>query len=173
MIEELKLISQIENMVFEIRGQRVMMDSDLAVLYGVETKAFNQAVKRSIERFPSDFMFQCSFSELENLRSQFVTANLAKSWNHMRRTPPLLFTELGVAMLSSVLNSKQAIAVNIEIMRIFVKLRSFHAIDPIGRIDELERGTNALFKTVFERLDDLDEKTNPLIPKHRKRIGLK
>ena len=76
-------------------------------------------------------------------------------------------------MLSSVLNSKQAIAINIEIMRIFVKLRSFHAIDPSGRIDELERGTNALFKTVFERLDDLDEKTTPLIPKDRKKIGLK
>lgn len=173
MSDELQLILKIEKMVFDIRGQRVMMDSDLALLYGVETKAFNQAIKRSIERFPPDFMFQCSFSELENLRSQFVTANLATTWNHMRRTPPLLFTELGVAMLSSVLNSKQAIAVNIEIMRIFVKLRSFHAIDPSGRIDELERGTNALFKTVFERLDDLDEKRNPLFPNRRTKIGIK
>lgn len=108
MSDELKLISQVENMVFEIRGQRVMMDSDLARLYGVETKVFNQAVKRSKERFPSDFMFQCNLSELADLRSQVVTANYAKDWNHMRRTPPLLFTELGVAMLSSVLNSKQS-----------------------------------------------------------------
>lgn len=118
-------------------------------------------------------MFQCNLGELADLLSQIVTANLARDWNHMRRTPPLLFTELGVAMLSSVLNSKQAIAVNIEIMRIFVKLRSFHAIDPSGRIDELERGTNVLFKTVFERLDDIDSRLTPVLPKTRKRIGLK
>ncbi len=171
--EELKLISQIENMVFLIRGQRVMLDSDLAKMYGVELKRLNEQVRRNIERFPIDFMFECNLSELEDLRSQFATANPLRPWNYMRRSSPMLFTELGVAMLSSVLNSKQAIAVNIEIMRIFVKLRSFHAIDPSGRIDELERGTNALFKTVFERLDDLDEKTTPLIPKHRKKIGLK
>ncbi|MBH46921.1 MAG: hypothetical protein CME71_01990 [Halobacteriovorax sp.] len=115
--DDLKLVTKIENMVFVIRGQRVMMDSDLARLYGVETKKFNQAVKRAVERFPSDFMFKCNSGELEDLRSQFVTANPLMSWNYMRRTPPLLFTELGVAMLSSILNSKQAITVNIEIMR--------------------------------------------------------
>lgn len=173
MSDELQLILKIEKMVFEIRGQRVMMDSDLARLYGVETKHFNRQIKRNIERFPGDFMFQCNLGELEELRRQIGTANLAMTWNHMRRTPPLLFTELGVAMLSSVLNSKQAIAVNIEIMRIFVKLRSFHAIDPSGRIDELERGTNALFKTVFERLDDLDEKRSLVFPNRRTKIGIK
>tara|TARA_R110000868_G_scaffold117600_11_gene312366 strand:+ start:31665 stop:32132 length:468 start_codon:yes stop_codon:yes gene_type:complete len=155
MSEELKLISQIENMVFIIREQRVMMDSDLAKLYGIETKKFNQAVKRSIERFPGDFMFQCSVGDLDNLRSQIVTAKHISTWNHMRRSPPMLFTELGVAMLSSVLNSRQAVAINIEIMRIFVRLRSFHAIDP------------------NQRIDDLDEKTTPLISKNRKKIGLK
>lgn len=75
-----------------------MMDSDLARLYGVETKKFNQAVKRAIERFPADFMFVCSYEELEILRSQIVTANSSRHWNHMRRSPPMLFTELGVAM---------------------------------------------------------------------------
>lgn len=159
-------------MVFVIRGQRVMMDSDLARLYGVELKRLNEQVRRNGERFPIDFMFQCNISELNDLRSQFATTNLATDWNHMRRSPPMLFTELGVAMLSSVLNSKQAVAINIEIMRIFVRLRSFHAIDPSKRIDELERGTNALFKTVFERLDDLDERMTPILPSKRKKIGL-
>tara|TARA_R110000868_G_scaffold258137_12_gene515447 strand:- start:1212 stop:1733 length:522 start_codon:yes stop_codon:yes gene_type:complete len=173
MSEELKLISQIENMIYVIRGQRVMMDSDLANLYGVELKRLNEQVRRNSERFPNDFMFECNLDELQDLRSQFATANPLNTWNHMRRSPPMLFTELGVAMLSSVLNSKQAVAINIEIMRIFVRLRSFHAIDPNQRIDELEQGTNALFKTVFQRLDDLDEKTTPLISKNRKRIGLK
>lgn len=173
MSDELKLISEIEHMVFEIRGQRVMMDSDLARLYGVELKRLNEQVKRNVERFPSDFMFQCNFDELADLRSQFATTNYARDWNHMRRTSPLLFTELGVAMLSSVLNSKQAIAINIEIMRIFVKLRSFHAIDVGKKISELEQGTNALFKTVFERLDDIDDRLAPILPKTRKKIGIK
>mgnify|MGYP003689468825 CR=1 FL=1 len=172
MSDELQLILKIEKMVFEIRGQRVMMDSDLARLYGVEPKRLNEQVRRNIERFPIDFMFKCNLSELEDLRSQFATANPLRPWNYMRRGSPMFFTELGVAMLSSVLNSKQAVAINIEIMRIFVRLRSFHAIDPNKRFDELEQGTNALFKTVFERLDDLDEKMTPLIPKDRKKIGL-
>lgn len=83
-----------------------MLDSDLAELYGVETKALNQAVKRNIERFPSDFMLECNSDELANLRSQFVTANSTASWNYKRRSMPFLFTENGVAMLSSVLSSK-------------------------------------------------------------------
>jgi hypothetical protein len=100
-----------------------MLDSDLARLYGVETKAFNQAVKRNLQRFPEDFMFQQSISELAELRSQIVTLDKISDRNYFR-FPPRLFTESGVAMLSSVLNSESAIAVNISIMRTFIKKRT-------------------------------------------------
>ncbi len=101
----MKDITKIEVMIFIIRGQRVMLDSDLAELYGVELKALLQAVRRNQERFPTDFAFECTSSELEDLRSQFATTNRAIDWNHMRRSLPFVFTESGVAMLSSVLNS--------------------------------------------------------------------
>lgn len=100
--------------MFIVRGKKVMLDKNLADLYDVETKALNQAVKRNLLRFPENFMFQLSAQEFENLRSQFVTS----SWGG-RRTQPYAFTEQGVAMLSSILNSKQAILVNIHIIRIF------------------------------------------------------
>lgn len=116
---------KIETLIYSLRGQNVMLDSDLASLYQVETKALNQAVKRNLERFPEDFMFQCNSSDLQNLRSQYVTSNSTSSWNHKRTYNPFVFTENGVAMLSSVLRSKRAIQVNISIMRIFTKLRSF------------------------------------------------
>lgn len=103
---------QIETMIYSIRNQRVMIDSELAELYRVETKILNQAVKRNPKRFPEDFMFECDSSELEDLRSQFVTANRVNTWNFKRRTMPMLFTENGVAMLSTVLNSDRAIHVN-------------------------------------------------------------
>lgn len=102
-------LEQIQNMIYVIRGQRVMLDSDLAQLYKVETKVLNQAVKRNLKRFPDDFMFQCNSSELESLRSQFVTSKEANVWNYKRRTSPMIFTENGVAMLSSVLKSDTAI----------------------------------------------------------------
>jgi len=109
-------------MIYEIRGQKIMLDRDLAGLYGVELRALNQAVKRNIERFPVDFMFQLSPSEWDFLRSQFVIAN----FNYSKvRFLPHVFTEQGVAMLSSVLNSPKAINVNIQIMRAFVHLRHY------------------------------------------------
>lgn len=106
--------------IFEIRGQRVMLDSDLAALYEVETKALLQQVRRNPKRFPRDFMFQLSGREWENLRSQFVTSS--SGWGG-RRSLPFAFTEHGVAMLSSVLRSEHAVAVNIEIVRAFIAMR--------------------------------------------------
>lgn len=121
--------SDIKNLIYEVRGCKVMLDSDLAMLYGVETKTLNQAVKRNIERFPKDFMFQLTKEEWENLRSQIVISNL-NNQNELlkqggRRYLPYVFTEQGVSMLSSVLRSKQAIAINIQIMRTFVQIKQF------------------------------------------------
>lgn len=113
-------IAVIQNKIYEIRGQKVMIDRDLAEMYGVQTKALNQAVKRNIERFPEDFMFQLTTEETQNWKSQIVTTNSIKMG--LRRNP-YAFTELGVAMLSSVLTSKIAIQVNIGIMRAFVAVR--------------------------------------------------
>jgi len=110
----------IERKIYLIRGHKVMLDSELALLYGVKTKNLNKAVKRNIGRFPEDFMFQLTFSEFESLRFQFGTSKKGRGG---RRYFPLVFTEQGVAMLSSILNSEQAIRVNIVIMRAFVKLR--------------------------------------------------
>lgn len=113
-------IQYIENKIYEIRGQRVMLDRDLAELYDVSTKALNQAVKRNIKRFPPDFMFQLSREEFENLRSQIVTSK----WGGTR-TMPHAFTEQGVAMLSGLLHSDRAIQANIAIMRAFVAMRNY------------------------------------------------
>lgn len=166
-------LKHIEQMIFIIRGQKVMLDSGLAKLYGVETKVLNQAVKRNLERFPIDFMFRPDSGELEDLRSQFVTANLSTHWNYKRRSTPMLFTENGVAMLSGLLNSKRAIQVNISIMRTFTKLRSFLALENLNnnKISELERGTNKLFRIIFERLDSI-ELAAPKLPAKRNKIGL-
>ena len=113
-------LSIVQNLIYEIRGQKVMLDADLARLYQVETKVLNQAVRRNIKRFPEDFMFQLDNKEFANLKSQIVTS----SWGG-RRTPPLAFTEEGIAMLSSVLHSDIAIAANISILRAFVKVREY------------------------------------------------
>jgi len=113
-------LTQIQNMIYEIRGQKVMFDRDLADLYGVELRSLNQAVKRNIGRFPSDFMFQLTDEEWKNQRSQFVIFN-----KDARKYKPYVFTEQGVSMLSSVINSERAIGVNINIMRAFVKLRHY------------------------------------------------
>ena len=110
----------VQNLIYEIRGQKVMLDFALARLYHVETKVLNQAVRRNIKRFPEDFMFQLDNKEFANLKSQIVTS----SWGG-RRTPPLAFTEEGIAMLSSVLHSDVAIAANISILRAFVKVREY------------------------------------------------
>ena len=142
-----------------------MLDADLAKLYEVETKVLNQAVKRNIERFPEDFMFQLSEEEFDFLRSQSVTSS---QWGG-RRYPPYAFTEHGVAMLSSVLRSKRAVLVNIEIMRAFVRLRqilSSHA-ELARKLNELEKRYDTQFKVVFEKIKEL---MTPPEPK-RKRIG--
>jgi len=143
---------------------------ELAELYQVEPKVLIQAVKRNTERFPSDFMFQLietEFNELQNLME------LKKEGRGGRRKMPLVFTECGVAMLSSVLSSGRAISVNITIMRTFVRLRSFLAMDTTisEKVGRLEKSTNHLFKVVFERLDALEEGL-PQHPKDRKKIGL-
>lgn len=116
-------IEVIENKIYMLRGEKVMLSSDIAGLYGVEPKVLIQAVKRNIDRFPKDFMFQLTNKEFINLKSQFV----ASSWGGVRRATPYAFTEQGVAMLSSVLRSRQAVQVNITIMRAFVKLREMIA----------------------------------------------
>ena len=161
---------KIESMIYVIRGHKVMLDSDLAELYGVETKALKRAVKRNINRFPVDFMFEMNKEELENWRRQFGTSNKEKMG---LRIPPYVFTELGVAMLSSVLNSNQAIEVNISIMRIFFQLRSFLLMEEKlnKRIDQLETGINKVFKVVFQRLDAIDD-ARPALKPARKKIGL-
>ena len=162
-------LDQIQDMIYVIRGQKVMLDSDLSMLYGVETKRVNEQVRRNLDRFPEDFMFQLSKEEFEILKSQIATSS--SDWGGKRKQP-LVFTESGVAMLSSVLNSKQAIKVNISIMRIFTKLRSYYALeDRVDRkIDHLEQRVSSVFKVVFERLDNLDG--IPKTQKSRKKIGL-
>lgn len=171
----MKEITKIEAMIFTIRGQRVMLDSDLAELYGVETKRLLEQVRRNEDRFPEDFMFKCNAEDLGNLRSQFATTKRSSHWNSMRRSDPMVFTESGVAMLSSVLNSPQAIQVNISIIRVFVKLRSFLVMEQTqsDRVEKLERNTTKLFKIVFERMDSIEEVVFHEPPPPRKKIGIK
>ena len=144
---------RIERSILLIRGCKVMLDAELAQLYGVPTKVLNQAVKRNKERFPDDFMFQLTAREFAILKSQFVTSS---QWGG-RRISPYVFTEQGVAMLSSVLRSRRAVQVNIEIMRAFVRLREMVAShkDLAHRLDELEKGYDAQFKVVFDALREL------------------
>jgi len=144
---------RIERSIYLLRGQRVMLSTHLAVLYGVEVRVLVQAVKRNLERFPKDFMFQLTRTEFANLKSQFVIS----SWGGLRRAAPYAFTEQGVAMLSSVLRSKRAVQVNIEIMRAFVRLRQMLAShrDLARRLDALEKKYDAQFKVVFDALREL------------------
>ena len=192
-------------MIFNIRGVQVMIDSDIAALYGIETRALNQAVKRNTDRFPTDFMFQLTKSEFENLKSQFVTSSsenmdneenlksqiATSNWGGTRKMPNA-FTELGIAMLSSVLRSETAIQVNINIMRAFVAIRHAigawqgvnlkveqlsHKVDNLNaRVDEIlhEQNENNMemavqISALNDALDQLREK--PSAP--RKRIGFK
>lgn len=148
----------VENKIYIIRGQKVMLDSDLAFLYGVETKVLNQAVRRNSARFPKDFMFQLNKEEMGNWKSQFVTSNPALGMG--LRKAPYAFTELGIAMLSSVLRSNRAIQVNIQIMRASTQMRHMLASNKELRdkIDELETRYDGHFKMVFEALRELMEK---------------
>jgi hypothetical protein len=141
--------SAIDRRIFVIRGRQVMLDEDLADLYGVQTKVLVQQVKRNAKRFPHDFMFQLTKSETEALRSQIVTSNQGRGG---RRYAPYVFTEQGIAMLSGVLRSDRAIAVNIEIMRSFVELRRFASsyAEVHERLEKFERET-------VDRLDGHDE----------------
>jgi hypothetical protein len=145
----------IERRILFLRGEKVMLDLDLAGLYGVETKVLNQAVRRNLERFPSDFMFQLTRQEwVANLKSQSVTS----SFDHGgRRIPPFAFTEQGVAMLSTVLSSPRAVQVNIAIMRTFVQLRQMLSSNTelARKLDALEKKYDAQFKVVFEAIRQL------------------
>ena len=182
-------IEVIKHRIYEVRGMRVMLDRDLAELYGVETRALNQAVRRNIDRFPEDFMFVMTEDEMNAWKSQIVMSNSIRMG--MRR-PPVVFTELGIAMLSSVLRSETAIQVNINIMRAFVAIRHAigawqgvnlkveqlsHKVDNLNaRVDEIlhEQNENNMemavqISALNDALDQLREK--PSIP--RKRIGYK
>ena len=149
-------LSRIERMIYIIRGQKVMVGSDLADLYQVVTKQLNRQVRRNILRFPNDFMFQLTSDEYEVLKCQFGTS---KHGSGGKQKLPLVFTENGVAMLSGILNSERAIHVNIAIMRVFTRLRSFLAMENSmeSKVSKMQEGTNKLFKIVFERLDTMDE----------------
>lgn len=163
-------LEQIKEMIYVIRGQKVMLDSDLAKLYGVDTKTLNRQVKRNQSRFPKDFMFQLNDDEFESLRYQIGTS---KEGRGGRRYQPLVFTENGVAMLSGILNSETAVEVNIAIMRIFTKLRSFHMLEKNleNRINRLEYDSTEVFKIVFERLDRI-EQLGDSMSDDRQKIGI-
>ena len=155
----------IEQRIYLIRGHKVMLSTELARLYGVEPRVLVQAVKRNIKRFPTDFMFRLTLDEANSLRSQIV---ILKRGQHIKKSP-YAFTEQGVAMLSGVLNSDRAIAVNVAIMRAFVKLREMIAShrDLARRLNELERKYDAQFRGVFDAIRELMEP--PVKP--RPRIG--
>ena len=148
-MEQLQVI---QSKIYEMRGQKVMLDRNLAEMYGVEVRALNQAVKRNIDRFPSDFMFQLNEEEWANLKSQFVIS----SWGGIRKLP-FAFTEMGVAMLSSVLRSSVAIQVNINIMRAFVAVRQMIALPPSDKLTELQNEVAELKSYVEEILSDQND----------------
>jgi hypothetical protein len=163
-MNSLVTVEGIQERIFLLRGQKIMLDSDLAGLYGVETKSFNRAVKRNRDRFPADFMFQLRKEEHDNLKSHLGPSSLryqsgTSSWGG-RRYAPYAFTEQGVAMLSSVLKSKRAIQVNITIMRTFVQLRELAAThkELATKLTELERrvvGHDGHIRSLFEAIRQL------------------
>jgi len=160
-------LERIQKAILLVRRQKVILDADLAGLYGVETRVLVQAVKRNLDRFPEDFMFQLSRKEFAVLRSQTVTSS---DWGG-RRYPPYAFTEHGVAMLSSVLHSQRAIQVNIEIMRAFIRLRQMLAshTELARKLDALEKKYDAQFKEVFEAIRQLMAPPEP----HPRPIGFR
>lgn len=161
-------LGRVEQRIFLLRGQKVMLSPHLAELYGVEPKVLLQAVRRNFERFPADFMFQLTRQEVARLRSQIVTLKKLGRGQHIKYSP-YAFTEQGVAMLSSVLRSKRAIQVNVEIMRSFVRLRQLLAThtDLAAKLEELEKKHDAQFKIVFDAIRQL--MSEPVRP--RKQIG--
>jgi hypothetical protein len=161
------------NKIYQIREKKVMLDRDLAELYGVETKRLKEAVRRNLERFPEDFMFELTRKEFANWRTQFASSNSDKMG---LRVPPFAFTEYGVLMLASVLNSEKAIQVNIQIVRIFTKIRKTLTDNLLIKL-ELEdikkrlQNQDANIELVFNYLDELIEKQENPVP--RKKIGYK
>jgi len=174
-------LERIQNLIYEIRGYKVMLDSDLAELYGVDARSLNQAVKRNITRFPADFMFQLTEDEWILLRSQTV---ISKDNRGGRRYIPFVFTELGVAMLSSVLKSNKAIEVNMNIMRAFVKLR-YYALskpDTNNQIAELRKFLMLYIEKTDNKFSEHDETIRQIVhalnnliekPKELKKIGFR
>ena len=164
----------ITNKIFVVRGKKVILDYDLAELYDVETRRLNEQVKRNIDRFPADFMFQLTDEEFENLKSQYATS----SWGG-RRKLPYAFTEQGVAMISGVLHSKRAIKVNIQIMRVFTSMRKILETHTtiLKKLDDLERKDiehDKKILLIFEYLKQLEQgKQGELEHKSRKRVGFK
>ncbi len=167
--DETALITEVEDSIRLIRSTRVMVDADLAALYGVETRALTQAVRRNADRFPDDFMFQLTDEEFEALKSQTV---ISSQWGG-RRTRPYVFTEQGVAMLSSVLRSDRAVQVNIEIMRAFVRLRRILASNAEleRRLDELEDRYDQQFRAVFDTIRELMRPPQEVLPAPKGQIG--
>jgi phage regulator Rha-like protein len=159
-------IERIEQRIFLLRGHKVMLSPHLAQLYGVEPKVLLQAVKRNAERFPSDFMFQLTHQEAMHSRSQIVTLKQGQNVKYL----PYAFTEQGMAMLSSVLHSKRAVRVNVEIMRTFVRLRQLLAsrADLAAKLEEMEKKCDAQFKIVFDAIRHL---VSPPTAAPRKQIG--
>ncbi len=172
----LAAVQPVESLIRIIRGYKVILDTDLAALYEVETKVLNQAVRRNMDRFPEDFMFQLSIEEAESLRSQSVTSNAARGG---RRYLPYAFTEHGVVMLSSVLRSRRAVQMNIFVVRAFVRLRELIAGNKTlaARIEKLERGHAHAASMIEVLVEDIDllsgevtqMKAVPSLP--RRRIG--
>jgi len=170
-------VSVIQNKIHEIRGHKVMLDFDLAILYDVETKVLNQAVKRNSDRFPKDFMFQLSQKEWNSLRSQFVT--LEKGRGKYSKYLPYVFTEHGVTMLASVLKSKKAVKMNISIVRAFISLRQFalrykELADQIVELKDSVGNHNEQLKQIYDTLEDLlEEKSDEENWQKREPIGFR
>ena len=167
--EALLPVERIETVIFYVRGERIILDADIADLYGVETKALVRAVKRNLDRFPQDFMFQLTEEELRRLRCQIGTSNTRGG----RRYLPYAFTEQGVAMLSGVLRSGQAVKVNVEIMRAFVRLRRMvnEQAELARKLDALEERYDEQFKVVFDALPELMMPPEPPEDTEGRRIG--
>jgi phage regulator Rha-like protein len=178
-------LKKIKAMIYEVRGYQVMLDADLAEIYQVETKVMNQTVKRNIDRFPSEFMFQLTQTEYDNLKSQIVTSNLksqfaTSSWGG-RSKLPFAFTEHGVIMLSSVLNSKIATQINLAIVKAFIDMRRYIAKPVREKLDNLEKvlmlhidNTNHNFSKQAAIINEIIANLNNLIetpPKPKRKIG--
>jgi hypothetical protein len=167
LVADQKILSKI----YVLRGEKVMIDQDLSVMYGVETKQLKRQVKRNMDRFPKDFMFALTKKEFENLRSQIGTS----SWGGIRYTP-MAFTEQGVAMLSSIVNSKTAVEVNIRIIRVFTKLRQFalthkEILLQLSRLEKEVKGNSKDIENIFMVLKELIEKQKNPMP--RNKIGFR